>query len=223
MMNAFKRFHNENGSALLAALLVTILLTTLGASLAFMIVSEAMISGNYRSAQDALYAADAGLERSMADLRGVNDWSVVLAGIAASSFDDGAFFPLMPDGTALDLGQRTAVLQAQSDARYGGVAANPNTPGWRLFAHAPVSSLLPSGAITARTYVAVWIADDPADGDGDRLRDANGVVMLRAESYGTAGARRIVEATVGRPSSSGAAGPPVGSGGIHLISWRQIR
>jgi hypothetical protein len=208
------RLPDEAGTALLTALMVTALLTTIGGVLAFMIVSETMISVNYRSACETLYAADAGIERAMADLRTMGDWSPVLAGAATSGFNDGTTAPR----GMVDLEQRTTALQAESDARFGGVAANPNSPVWRLFAHAELTRVVPPDR-PALPYVAVWVADDPADADGNPARDANGVLMLRAEAFGATGARRIVESTVGR-LGRGTAEPRAT---IQPISWRQIR
>lgn len=195
--------------------MVTALLTTIGGVLAFMIVCETMISANYRSASETLYAADAGIERAMADLR-VGDWNLVLSGAATSGFNDGASTPRGPDGATIALGPRTTALQAESDARFG--AANPNRPRWRLFAHAELTRVV-SPDRTALPYVAVWVADDPADADGNPARDANGVLILHAEAFGAAGARRIVESTVGRLGR----GTPEPRPAIQPISWRQIR
>jgi hypothetical protein len=58
-------------------------------------------------------------------------------------------------------------------------------------------------------YVAVWAADDEADGDGQPNRDANGAITLRAEAYGVRGAYQVVLATVRqRPH------------GTEIVSWR---
>lgn len=204
----------ERGAALICALMVTALLTTLGAALAFLMATETVISANYRSASEALYAADAGVERAMADLR-ATDWTGVLAPPPAnvmSGFDDAAMSPVDPSGAPLDLTRLTAALQGQSDARYG---VGPDSPGWRLFAHADLTRLMPAASISTPAYVVVWVADDAEDGDGNPSRDSNGVLMLRAESFGIAGAHRIVEATVARPGGVASA--------IRLASWREIR
>jgi hypothetical protein len=197
--------------------MVTMLLTTLGSALACITIAETLISANYRSARETFYAADAGIERAMTDLRLLGDWSAALvppAGNATSTFDDGAGAPRAPDGATLDLARLTTRRQAESDVRYGG--SGPNSPSWRLFAHASLSRLVPAGSALSLAYVIVWVADDPAELDGDSSRDSNGVLLLRAEAFGTAGAWRAVEATVARPS-------PAASGSIRVAAWRQVR
>jgi hypothetical protein len=214
-MSIRTRLGEEEGSALLSALMVTTLLTMVGAVLALTTVTETLISANYRTARGTLYAAEGGLERAMADLRGIADWSVVLTPPPAnmvSGFDDGAAAPRGPDGTTLDLARLTASRQADSDARYG---PGPNSPMWRLFAHADLSRLHPADIPPAMAYVTVWVADDPAEQDGDPSRDSNGVLMLRAEAFGPLAARSIVEATVKRPAGAVRA--------VSVVAWRHIR
>jgi hypothetical protein len=51
-------------------------------------------------------------------------------------------------------------------------------------------------------YIAVWVADDPAETDGNPLADGNGTLTLHAEAYGPNGSRKVVEVTVARTSST---------------------
>lgn len=188
------RLQDERGAALIITLLATMLLTALGLALVLTTTTETMITANYRVAQEALYAADAGLERSIQDLLRVSSWNSVLAGATKSGFiDNGA--SVMPDGTQANIVALTTNLQADSDADYG---ASPNRPVWRLFAHAHLSDLLLTGTVTARDYVVVWVADDPAETDGDPLTETNGILMVRAEAFGEGGSHKVVEATVSR-------------------------
>jgi hypothetical protein len=67
--------------------------------------------------------------------------------------------------------------------------------------------MLPNDQIDSPMYVAVWVADDPADGtggvpDGDPLADVNGTLTLHAEAFGPAGTRKVIEVTVARTSST---------------------
>jgi hypothetical protein len=67
--------------------------------------------------------------------------------------------------------------------------------------------MLPANQINSSMYVAVWVADDPADGtggvmDGDPLSDVNGTLTLHAEAFGPAGTRKVIEVTVARTSST---------------------
>jgi hypothetical protein len=67
--------------------------------------------------------------------------------------------------------------------------------------------MLPENQIDSSMYVAVWIADDPADGtggviDGDPTSDVNGTLTLHAEALGPGGTRKVIEVTVARTSST---------------------
>jgi hypothetical protein len=76
----------------------------------------------------------------------------------------------------------------------------------------------------APCYLAVWIADDPREQDGNPLVDAasgdsgHGIVRVHAEAFGLAGARRVIEAEVERVCQ----GSPCGSG-IRVQSWQELR
>jgi hypothetical protein len=72
----------------------------------------------------------------------------------------------------------------------------------RLFAYGPISDMLPNSTIDSPMYVAVWIADDPAEADGDPAADTNGTLTLHAEALGPMGTRKVIEVTVARTSST---------------------
>lgn len=204
------RLSNERGSALIIALMAVMLLTALGATVVMVSNTETMISGNYRSSQEALYAADAGVERVMQDLLMIPRWNDILNsanGVAGtrSAFIDGdaqalKTLPLGGGQMTLCCGANTATgqLQAATDAlaQWG-----LNSPQWRLFAHAPLSRVLPS-EIDSAMYVAIWIADDPAEEDGNPLADTNGTLTIHAEALGPSGARKVIEVTIARTSST---------------------
>ena len=114
----------ERGVALVIALMATVLLTALGSALILLSVAETDISVNYRNAQEALYGADAGIERAVQDLLSLPQWDPVLAGAVQSTFVDGTLTPTLPAGSSLDLDAATRRLQDESDAslmplRYG--------------------------------------------------------------------------------------------------------
>jgi hypothetical protein len=219
----------QKGIALVCALMITALLGTLGAALAVLVATETLISGNHRDALAALYAADAGIDRAIGDLRMLSTWHAVpgeAPGSATPDFRDGASPPRLADGTTLDLRRLTLERQADSSAVYG---AGVDRPVWRLFAHAPIARLLPAGVIRSPAYVLVWIADDIGDGDGDPLHDSNGVLLVRAEAFGLGGGRRAIDAIVGRDEREDAdeddgvpaAGvPPLD---VRMICWREVR
>lgn len=201
------RLNAERGTALVITLLATMLLSALGVALVLTTIVETMITANYRSAQEALYAADAGLERSVQDLLRESNWAGILAGNVKSGFVDNGGVTTLPDGTPANLTTLTTTLQAQVDSVYG---TEPNRPIWRLYAHAPISNLIPGGDIASTAYIAVWVADDPAEADGDPSRDSNGILFLHAEAFGEGGSRKVVEATMFKSS---AVGPETGYAG----------
>ena len=211
------RLRNEQGTALIIALMSMMLLTALGAAVIMVTNTETMIANNHRASQEAVYVADAVVERVVQDLLMVPRWNDVLSGTLQSSFIDGGISAAktLPGGGRIVLccgtGTATAQLQADTDGLnlWGG-----NNPQWRLFAWGPMSELLPDAAIDSPYYVAVWVADDPADAppgaqgepgtvpDNNAAMDSNGVLTLHAEAIGPTGTRKVVEVTVARTSST---------------------
>ena len=200
------RLSNERGSALIIALMSVMLLTALGAAVIMVSNTETMIAGNYRSSQEALYAADAGVERVVQDLLMIPRWNDILDGTVQSAFVDGDVDTLktLPWGggqMTLCCAATTATgqLQASTDAlnQWGA-----NNPQWRLFAYAPLASLLQNQVIDSPMYVVIWVADDPSEVDGNPLEDVNGVLTLHAEALGPSGTRKVIEVTVARTSST---------------------
>ena len=211
------RLGDEQGTALIVALMSMMLLTALGAAVVMVTRTETMIANNHRTSTEVLYGADAVLERVVQDLLMIPRWNDVLAGTAQSSFVDGDMtaVKMVPGGGTFTLccGTNTATAQLQGDTDslnlWGG-----NNPRWRLFAWGPLSELLPTDQIDSPIYVAVWVADDPADAvpdaqgnpgdtpDNDPLADSNGTLTLHAEALGPAGTRKVVEVTVARTAST---------------------
>jgi hypothetical protein len=205
---------NERGAAVVIALLLTVLLALLGAGLLTLTDTETLIAASYRHSQEASYGAEAALERALSDLAAMPDWTLVLAAPPAnlmSSFDDGLASVRMPDGRVVSLAALTADRQRESDRDSGPVVYRADAPQWRLFAHAPIQDLLSPPSTAPPLYLIAWVADDGEDGDGDPGRDANGRVVVRAEAYGSGGARRAVEASVLRS----------GNGVLKLAGWRR--
>ena len=194
-----RRLQAENGIALIIALMATMLLTALGSALILLTTTETAITTNFRNAQEALYAADAGIERVVQDLLTVAEWNDVLAGTVQSGFADGSLSPALPDGTPLSLTAETANLQNETDT-FGVWGAN--NPVWRLYAYGPINRLALTGTINSLDYVAVWVADDPSEIDGNPLVDGNGVLTLHAVGYGPSNTRKVVEATMAQSSST---------------------
>ena len=215
-------FASEQGTVLIATLMVLSLIGTLGVTLALAVSTESVTAANYQAAQQALYGADAGIERAVGELRALAGWRSIPAPASTSGsadFNDGASFARTPDGTNLDLAQLTARRQAESNALYPTAA---DRPAWHLFAHASMNQMTGGGA-AASPYVIVWVADDPDDLDGDPATDTNDVVMIHAEAFGIRGARRAIEATIQHEDAIDAALPGVMRSDARLIAWHEVR
>jgi type IV pilus assembly PilX-like protein len=199
------RLSDERGAALIIALMAMMLLTALGAAVVMVSNTETHISANYSNSQEALYAADAAVERVVQDLLLVPRWNDILTGSAQSGFVDGAMTAAksLPGGGQVTLccGQNTATGQLQSETDTLNLWG-PNNPQWRLFAWGPLADMLPNNQIDSPMYLAVWIADDPAETDANPATDGNGTLTLHAEAVGPSGTRKVVEVTVARTSST---------------------
>jgi hypothetical protein len=205
------RLADQRGAALIIALMSMMLLTALAAAVVMVTNTETMISANHRNSQEALYAADAAVERIVQDLLMTPRWNDVLAGTVQSSFIDGAMTSTktLPTGGSMVLccGTNTATSQLQSETNTLNLWG-ANNPQWKLFAWGPLADVLSNSQIDSTIYVAVWVADDPADSvdgatpDGNPLADSNGVLTLHAEAIGAGGTRKVVEVTVARTSST---------------------
>jgi hypothetical protein len=203
------RLRDDRGSALILVLIAAGLLAALGVGLVMLGSTDGMIATNFRTTGEALYAADAAAERAIQDLVLVANWSDSLSGTVPSTFVDGTLTPTLASNQPLDLIALTADLQRQSDAS---ASWGPNNPRWRLFAYGPLSQLTGTGLIPSSAYLVSWIADDPAETDGDPMSDGNRTVMLRARAYGLFGSTRGVDVALART------GP--GRAGVRVLSWR---
>jgi hypothetical protein len=204
----------------------------LGAALLMISITETRIAANHTSAMAAIYAADAGIELAVRALAAAVDWDAVLAGDATSGFVDGPSggVRVMAAGRAIDLSSETNRLRCGAAAPCGEddlnavVAERPwgiNNPRWQLYAYGPLDGLLGGNTIESGAYVAVWVADDPFDNDGEPLRDGSdddnpgrGIVLIRAHGYAAGGAVREVEAAVQRVDEAGST--------PRMLSWREL-
>jgi len=198
------RVRSEEGAALIIALMSMMLLTALGAAVIMVSNTESRIADNYRNSQEALYAADAAAERVVQDLLMIPRWNDILNGTAKSAFVDGTIGgqKILPAGGRVTLccDANTATGQLQAETTTANLWG-PDNPSWQLFAWGPLSELLP-GVVRSPMYVAVWIADDPAENDGNPAADVNGTLTVHAEAYGPSGTRKVVEVTVARTAST---------------------
>jgi len=215
-------FVSEHGTVLIATLMVLTLMGTLGAALALAVSTESVTAANYEAAQQTLYAADAGIERTVGELRGLPSWRSVPGPASTSGsgdFNDGSSVARAPDGATLDFAQLTARRQTESNALHPNT---PDRPAWHLFAHASMNRIA-AGSANASPYVIVWVADDPDDLDADPATDTNDVVMVHAEAFGIRGSRRAIEATIQREEAMAAGLPGIMRSDVRLIAWHEVR
>ena len=219
------RLSDERGAALIIALLAMLLLTALGLALILTTTTETKITANYRDGQEALYAADAGIERVMQELLTVPDWNTLLSGTVRSSFIDGApgGVHTMADGTTIDLTKATNMVRCGKTSTCGDADMNamtderpwgPNNPRWQLYAYDAIQDLVPTGTVNSPFYVVVWVGDDPSENDGNPLVDGGtpsggaganpgkGAISLRAQAYGPGGVMRVIDVTVARSDTT---------------------
>jgi len=210
----------ERGAALVVALMATMLLSALGLALILTTTTETKITGNYTYMQEALYAADGAIERTVQDVLTVPDWNNMLSGAQRSAFVDGSASGTrtLPNGSVIDLGEATNMINcgkltscstndmntSTEDRPWG-----ENNPRYQLFAHGPSNQFIETGTLNSPFYVIVWVADDPAETDNDPTKDGNdannkgsGVILLRAEAWGGRGAHKIIEVTLARTDST---------------------
>lgn len=235
------RFASEQGVALVIALMAMTMMVALGTALILTTTTESKIAGNFRSASEATYAADAMLERVVGELVAVPDWNSLLGGRARSSFVDGppSGGRTLADGKTINLAEVINVASCEkptactdddtnrvTDQRPWGL----NNPRWQPFAWGPLSSLTATGSVNSPSYGIVMVADDPSECDNNPLVDGGepippcgttssmnpgkGVLSLRAEAFGPFGTHKIIEATVTRSG---------GAGGVRMLSWREVR
>lgn len=196
--------------ALLAAVLATSLLTGLALAVAFLGMGESMLASHDRTARSLRQASYAAVQLALADLRAAPSWSDALtpgatAAVSAAGgrFTDGTLVPVSPwGGAAIDLRAMTERLQAASDGARG-----PGDPPqtWLLYEYGPFERAVP-GASPGPWYVAVWVADDRADTDGDPSRDTNGILAIRAVALGPANALAVTDVSVATVPGPGDAG-----------------
>jgi hypothetical protein len=212
---------SQDGSVLLCALMVIALIATAGVALSMIVVTESAVAANYVGSQQGLFAAEAGIERAIADLRASPAWGAVTATSVvslATDFNDGQATPRGPDRTTLDLAQLTIKRQAESDAVY---PASSNRPVWHVYGHASLDRMIP-GAGASAPYVVVWVADDVDDGDGNAAVDTNDVVMVHAEAFGIRGGKRAVNVTIQREQAMAAGLPGVMRSDVRIVAWHEV-
>src|SRR5688572_29875302 len=112
---------DDQGVALITALIAIALMMALGMVLVVTTMTEEQVASNYRDSTEALYAADAAVERAIQDLLTVEDWNIVLNGTLTSTFVDGPSGGVrtLPGRRSFDLIEATNVLRCGNAAVCG--------------------------------------------------------------------------------------------------------
>ena len=180
----------EDGVAMIIAMMAMLLMTALGVALVLTTSSETMIANNYRNSSEALYAADAVLERAMDDILTVADWNKMInpttpGGLVQSAFIDGLSLTTtrtLPDGSTLVVDEAVNMANCQhtkpactSDEMNTPTLERPwgvNNPRWQPYAYGNLRDMLPAtDTINSSYYVLLLVADDPSDNDNDPTKD----------------------------------------------------
>jgi hypothetical protein len=210
---------NERGAALVVSLMAMLLLSALGLALVMTTMTETKIAGNFTASQEAMYAADAAIERAMQDVLTVADWNAMLAGTVKSAFVDGAAgnrdvaggftFSLVEATNLMNCNKTATCTTTEMDTTTEDRPWGANNPRWQLYAHGPVNNFMPTNTLNSNLYVVVWVADDPSETDNLPLQDGNtttnpgtGVITMRAAAYGANGVNRIIDVTLSRTDST---------------------
>jgi hypothetical protein len=238
---------SDHGGAVVIVILLGSLISAIGAGLVVLSSTDRAIAGNFQTGVRMLHAAEAVVERVIFDFVADTNWTPALSGARRSSFSDASPRPAAPWGGVVDLDALTQALQAETDS---GSVWGADTPQWRLFASGPLAAL-GGTRHEAPLYLAVWVADDPGDRDGNPTVDANGVISVRAQAFGIGAMRRglhvVLHRVTGDSPDSGteAAGegeapdsepddlahivPEDGAGDlagpveVRVLSWREVR
>lgn len=218
------------------ALMAMLFASAIGVVLMLTMASETMIAGSFRAREAARYAAEAALERVLADLALAGDWNALLDGSVRSSFTDGQAGGMrtLADGATIDLGQQVNLANCQKTAGCSAADINAvtadrpwgaNNPRWTLLAYAPLNTLLADASQTFPWYGVVLVGDDPSETDGDPARDGDpgspgaGIIAVRAEAFGPRGAFSAIDITLSRPPDDDGSRET----GVRILSWREAR
>lgn len=230
----------ENGVALVLALMSMTMMMALGTALILTTNTELRIARNFAAASEAVYAADAALERAIVDMADIHDWNAALDGSTRSTFVDGQPVGVrtLADGRAISLDETVNIANCQrptpcSDDDMNKVTTERpwgfNNPRWTPFAWGRLNSLNPK-SVNSPFYVFVLVGDDPAECDNNPLVDGGPpippcaedpsvnpgaeAISLRAEAFGPWGTHKVIEATVAHAT---------GNAGLRMLSWREVR
>ena len=209
-----------------------LVMSALGAALVMATSIETFIARNFHDGAGAFYAAEAAAASAVEELASIGDWTAVLNGATRATWFDGMPGPrTLADGSSIDLaalinlancGHLSSCTDGEMAAATSQRPWGINNPRWRLFASGNLANLL--GA-PSRFYVAVFVADDPAETDGEPWADGSGpgnpgsgALVVRAEAFGPGGAHSAVQLTAARADLTS-----IGPDTVRVVSWRAER
>jgi hypothetical protein len=198
---------DTRGSALLVVVVLVGTMTLLAGTLAMHVLIDWRMTSHHRRADQAMLAADSAMVLAADELGRVPAWTDALTGSVTSDYRDGPLVVPLEAGGAVDLVALGAALQARSEARTVG----PDRPQWRLWLWGDLAALVPLDAPGPWPAVAVWVADDEGDGDGQPLADTNSTVRLQAVAFGPGPEQVWLGALVRR----------VGGTDVEVVTWHR--
>lgn len=160
---------DEAGSALVLAVLITVLLVGLGLSAMWLGSQGAHVTGSQLRRQEAIYAAEAGIERARAVLEIGTNWSTLLGTTSGGNC-----------GATLD-----------DPAGKGNVLCDGATPMEYAMPAAPQTAAL--APVVTRARYTLFVRNDPAEAaqPGGRFVDTDRRVIVRSEGRGADGVSAV--------------------------------
>ncbi|MGH9309423.1 MAG: hypothetical protein ACRD1U_08625 [Vicinamibacterales bacterium] len=220
----------QAGSAVLTVILVMVLFSAVAITAAVVVRVEILVADHYKDSVAALFAADAGLDAAVAELRTLPDWTIVVSGMRQSAHAQGPFAgrKAVPGGGSVLVccGTDSASARLATDTALSPLPAR-RAVQWRPFLWTAIDALAPRDP-ASRYFVVVWVANDEGDRAGGASNDTNETVLIRSEAIEPRGARRIVEALLGRHPLAGG----LYSGSVTeeerrmrvgILRWREVR
>jgi hypothetical protein len=221
------------GFVLLAVLVWLAFLATVALGAALVTMYEPATAAAAHERTRLRRAAESATALALLDLATRFDWRAIPAGGLVSPFTDGSAGTRDVGGRTIDLDVETWRRTCGRDAPCDDPATTLSTesrpwglrnPRWRLYAHLPLSRLAAAAGQVCDCYLVAWVADDPADDDGDPGADAplgvdgHGVLLVRGAVFAAGGGVAELEALVAQPCRvSGAVCP-----GIRVQSWGAV-
>jgi hypothetical protein len=229
-MTRLTRQDTERGSALVLAMMAVLVMMAIAAALVSISVIETQIAAHFERGVQAFQGAEEALARAIVELSALEDWNAALDGTAVSTLTDGPRSGVRTiAGAVVNLDEATHLLQCGrltvcSEADVSAITTDRpwgrNNPHWQPYAWGPLA-----GGWQLPIYVVVWVADDPAETDGDPFHDGatadnpgRGRLVLAVHAYAAGGVRRALEATVARPITEDEA-----VARLRVVSWREMR